>query len=86
MLIPAYLLATSERHIHGKFVAAGPARYRSRYLAAVVVNALMIAAYFTGRTVGVVDRVWPRGGENGRSASPSDSVRDDDSRQSFQPQ
>jgi len=86
MLIPAYLVAASERHIHGKFVAAGSARYRTRYLVAVVVNALMIAAYFTGRTVGVVDRVWPRGGENRRSAGPSDSVQDDDSRQSFQPQ
>jgi hypothetical protein len=41
--------------VHGRFVAAGPARYRSRYIGAVVVNAVLIAAYFAGRTVGVVD-------------------------------
>jgi glycosyltransferase involved in cell wall biosynthesis len=55
LLMPSYLLATSERHVHGRFVAAGPARYRSRYIGAVVVNAVLIAAYFAGRTVGVVD-------------------------------
>ncbi len=53
-LLPAYLLAASERHLHGRFVASGPARYRARYAAAVFVNALLIAAYFVGRTIGVV--------------------------------
>ncbi len=55
LLLPAYLLATSERHMHSRFVASGPARYRNRYTGAVAVNALLIAAYFAGRTVGVVD-------------------------------
>jgi glycosyltransferase involved in cell wall biosynthesis len=55
LLLPAYLLATSERHVHSRFVASGPACYRSRYIGAVVVDAVLIAAYFAGRTVGVVD-------------------------------
>ena len=41
--------------MHGRFVASGPARYRSRYIGAVVVDAVLIAAYFAGRTVYVVD-------------------------------
>lgn len=55
LLLPVYLLATSERHVHGRFVASGSANYRGRYFGAVVVDVLLIAAYFAGRTVGVVD-------------------------------
>ena len=54
-MLPAYLLAASERHLHGRFVASGPARYRARYVGAVLVNALLIGAYSVGRTVGVVE-------------------------------
>jgi glycosyltransferase involved in cell wall biosynthesis len=54
-LPPAYLLVTSERHLHGRFVASGSARYRARYLGAVLVNSLMIAAYFVGRTLGIFE-------------------------------
>ena len=55
MLVPAYLLATSERHVHSRFVAFGPGSYRTRYLAAVAVNVVLIAAYFAGRAAGTVD-------------------------------
>ena len=54
LLLPAYLVATSERHLHGRFATSGPAGYRKRYIGAVVVNAGLIAAYFAGRVVGVV--------------------------------
>jgi hypothetical protein len=51
----AYLLVTSERHLHGRFVASGPARYRARYVGAVFVNTLLIGAYFVGRALGIVE-------------------------------
>jgi glycosyltransferase involved in cell wall biosynthesis len=54
-LPPAYLLVTSERHLHGRFVASGPARYRARYVGAVFVNTLLIGAYFVGRALGIVE-------------------------------
>ncbi len=55
LLLPAYLLATSERHVHGRFLATGSAGYRTRYFGAVAVNTVLIAAYFAGRAVGVAD-------------------------------
>ncbi len=54
LFLPAYLVATSELHLHGRFAASGPPGYRKRYVGAVVVNAGLIAAYFAGRAVGVV--------------------------------
>ena len=55
LLVPAYLLVTSERHVHSRFIASGPACYRSRYVGAIAVNTALVAAYFAGRTVGLVD-------------------------------
>jgi hypothetical protein len=55
LLTPAYLLVTSERHLRGRFVTGGSTRYRARYAGAVCVNSLMIAAYFVGRTVGLIE-------------------------------
>jgi len=55
VLPPAYLLVTSERHLHGRFVSSGSASYRARYLGAVLVNTLLITAYFVGRTLGMVE-------------------------------
>jgi glycosyltransferase involved in cell wall biosynthesis len=55
LLLPAYLLATSERHVRGRFVASGTVGYRARYFSAVVLNTILIAAYFAGRAVGIVD-------------------------------
>jgi len=71
LLLPTYLLATSKRHVHGRFVASGPARYRCRYIGAVVVNAMLIAAYFAGRTVGVGEFC----SSLGRRDAPASSVR-----------
>ena len=55
VLVPAYLVLTSERHLHGRFVASGSAGYRARYFGAVLVNTLLIAAYFVGRTLGIFE-------------------------------
>jgi glycosyltransferase involved in cell wall biosynthesis len=55
LMIPIYLLVTSERHVHGRFEASGPLLYRGRYVVAVITNSLLIAAYFAGRAVGLVD-------------------------------
>jgi glycosyltransferase involved in cell wall biosynthesis len=71
LLLPAYLLATSERHVHAKFVASGPACYRRRYIGAVAVNTVLIAAYFAGRTVGIVDFSSYIVGKGHKRARPS---------------
>ena len=55
LMIPTYLLITSERHVHGRFVASGPFLYRGRYVGAVIANSLLIASYFAGRAVGLAD-------------------------------
>lgn len=68
LLLPTYLLATSERHVHARFVASGPGNYRSRYIGAVAINAVLIAAYFAGRAVGVVDPFLSVGRRNERLA------------------
>lgn len=55
LLVPAYLLLTSERHVAGRFADDGPAGYRARYALAVLVNAFFIGGYFVGRVLGVAD-------------------------------
>jgi glycosyltransferase involved in cell wall biosynthesis len=64
LLLPAYLLATSERHVRSRFRASGSARYRGRYIGAVAVDAVLIAAYFAGRTAGIADFAVSQLGKN----------------------
>lgn len=55
LLVPAYLLLTSRRHLAGRFARRGAPGYRARYEAAVLVDAVFVAAYFAGRLLGVGD-------------------------------
>jgi GT2 family glycosyltransferase len=57
-LLALYLLLVSERHLRGKVLSPTSYEDRARYAAAVVLNAALIAAYFSGRSSGLCRAAW----------------------------